>query len=342
MMWMTAVFRMPPPRRGRRLFELLDEFLFILNASHQPRLTMTSPSDIVLGSFIGDALALGPHWIYQQKELRQKFGHIMDYLPPATAYHAGKQAGDLTHLGDQSLVLLRSIAELRTFDLDHYAAAWRAFWENPATISYRDGATKATLNHLKSGSAPEASGSDCSDLAGAVHMAPLFLLDWETDACHFAAARSLTAFTHAAPAIIETADFLTRLTLAVHRGSSVPAALEQTAALPHWSEFHTAWIDAAKVSAASSSTDSDALFNHGLTCHLPDAFIGVCHLLLRHPESPAEALIANINAGGDSAARGMVLGMVYGARHPISALPNSWLSGLKAREEVVSLIQKIC
>ncbi len=301
---------------------------------------MTTPSDIVLGSLIGDALALGPHWIYQQKELRQKFGHIMDYLPPATAYHAGKQAGDLTHLGDQSLLLLRSIAELGTFDLHHYAAAWRAFWENPATLSYRDGATKSTLSHLKAGRAPESAGSDSSDLAGAVHIAPLFLLQWENDELLIAAARSLTAFTHGDPAIIETAEFLTRLTLAVDRGSSIPDALAQTAALPHWNAFHSEWIDAAKTSAASPATDSEALFDHGLTCHLPDAFTGVCHLLLRHPESPADALISNINAGGDSAARGMVLGMVYGARHPVSALPPTWLSGLKSRGEIATLIQK--
>jgi ADP-ribosylglycohydrolase len=302
---------------------------------------MTPPSDIVFGSFIGDALALGPHWIYQQKELRQKFGHIMGYLPPATAYHAGKQAGDLTHLGDQSLVLLRSIAELGAFDLNHYAAAWRAFWENPATISYRDGATKSTLSHLKAGRAPESAASDSSDLAGAVHIAPLFVLKWENDDLQSAAARSLTAFTHGDPAIVEMADFLTRLTLAVHRGNSIPDALEQTAALPQWNPFHADWIAAAKTSAASPATDSEALFDHGLTCHLPDAFTGVCHLLLRHPESSADALIANINAGGDSAARGMVLGMVYGARHPVSSLPSAWLSGLKSREEIVTLLQKL-
>ncbi|MEX1113759.1 MAG: ADP-ribosylglycohydrolase family protein [Akkermansiaceae bacterium] len=302
---------------------------------------MTTPSDIVLGSFIGDALALGPHWIYQQKELRQRFGHIMDYLPPATAYHAGKQAGDLTHLGDQSLLLLRSIAEFGAFDLNHYAAAWRAFWENPATISYRDGATKATLSHLKGGRAPESAASDSSDLAGAVHIAPLFLLKWKNDDLQIAAARSLTSFTHGDPAIVETADFLTRLILAVHRGSSIPNALEQTATLPHWNAFHADWIEAAKVSAASSATDSEALFDHGLTCHIPDAFTGVCHLLLRHPESPADALIANINAGGDSAARGMVLGMIYGARHPVASLPPGWLSGLRSREEILTLIRNL-
>lgn len=300
-----------------------------------------SPSDIVFTSFIADALALGPHWIYHPKELRQRFGHIMAYLPPATVYHSGKDAGNQTHYGDQTLLLLRSIAETGRFDLHHFASKWQTFWENPDPISYRDSATKATLSHLHAGMQPESAGSSSTELGGTVRTAPLFLLKWENDEALFSAARALTSFTHNEPAVVEAAEFFARATLAVQRGNSISESLEKTAALPHWEAMPREWMDAALESAASPSTDTEAIQDHGLTCHIQDAFTCVCHLLLRHPDSPITALTENINAGGDSAARGMVLGMVYGAAFPVSTLPAAWMTDLTARVEIEGLIGKL-
>jgi ADP-ribosylglycohydrolase len=302
---------------------------------------MSNPSDIVFTSFIGDALALGPHWVYDQQELRRKFGHIIAYMTPATAYHAGKTAGDLTHYGDQARLLLCSLATEKRFDLPHFAVCWRKFWESPQITSYRDGATKTTLSHLESGQSPDSAASSSADLGGAARCAPLFLLKWENDEALFAATRSLTSFTHGNPAVIEAAEFFVRVTLAVQRGSSIPQALENISSLPHWKAIPPAWLEAAKKSAASDVKDADALRTHGLTCHVPDAFIATCHLLLRHPKSPATGLIENINAGGDSAARGMMLGMVYGAAFPVSALPSHWMDDLHARQEISTLIDSL-
>ena len=50
----------------------------------------------VMGAFIGDALALGPHWYYNLDELRAAYGEwIADYTDPQPGrYHAGLKAGD--------------------------------------------------------------------------------------------------------------------------------------------------------------------------------------------------------------------------------------------------------
>jgi ADP-ribosylglycohydrolase len=64
----------------------------------------------------------------------------------------------------------------------------------------------------------------------------------------------------------------------------------------------------------------------------------VCHLLFRHPEDAVAGLIANASAGGDSAARGTILGMIYGARFGVSELPVEWMSELKARQEITALL----
>jgi hypothetical protein len=70
---------------------------------------MKPTPQILLTSLAGDALCLGPHWIYDQREIAQKLGQITGYAAPLTSYHPGKQAGDFTHYGDQTLILLRSL-----------------------------------------------------------------------------------------------------------------------------------------------------------------------------------------------------------------------------------------
>jgi ADP-ribosylglycohydrolase len=301
---------------------------------------MSTPSDIVLGSFIGDALALGPHWIYDQAQIHEKFGRVTSYQAPATAYHKGKTAGDQTHYGDQTLVLLRSIAEAGNFKMERFASLWRDYWENEKTVSYRDGATKATLANLQSGKDLDASASPSNDIAGAARMAPLFLLNWESEEQLLFAIRQETSFTHGAPEVAETAAFFAHVVLSIRQGATIPQALENAAELT-WKHLPDYWLEKARESSASGDTDAAALEDHGLTCHTPDAFPGICHLLLRYPDDPATALIGNVNAGGDSAARGMILGLVYGAAFPVSTWPVEWLSGLKARAEIEKLVAQI-
>lgn len=301
---------------------------------------MSTPSDIVLGSFIGDALALGPHWIYDQAQIHGKLGRVTSYQVPLAVYHKGKTAGDQTHYGDQTLLLLRSIAEAGNFKLERFASLWRDFWENDNTISYRDGATKGTLANLRAGAGPETSSSPSNDIAGAARIAPLFLLNWESEEQLLFAVRQETAFTHDAPEVAETALFFAHVVLGIRQGATIPNALEKAAALT-WKHLPDHWLDKARESSASGEPDAAALQDHGLTCHTPDAFPGICHLLLRYPEDPATALVENVNAGGDSAARGMILGLVYGAAFPVSTWPAEWLTGLKARAEIEKLVAQV-
>ncbi|CAM5189462.1 ADP-ribosylglycohydrolase OS=Castellaniella defragrans OX=75697 GN=HNR28_000805 PE=4 SV=1 [Castellaniella defragrans] len=55
----------------------------------------------LMGAFIGDALALGPHWYYDLDELRRNFGTwITDYTDPKPDhYHAGLHAGQSSQAG---------------------------------------------------------------------------------------------------------------------------------------------------------------------------------------------------------------------------------------------------
>lgn len=298
--------------------------------------------NILITSLVADALSLGAHWIYSQREIAEKFGRITGYSDPATSYHPGKQAGDFTHYGDQTMVLLRSLARHGRFDLASFASEWRAFWESPETQSYRDGATKATLANLRDGLPPTQAASPSNDIAGAARIAPLFLLKWKFSEDLIAAVRAQTLFTHGDPAVVEAAEFFARVTLAVQEGVAIPDALRAAAPLTAWNAIPGEWFEAALASSASEASDSAAAKAHGLTCHVPDAFPAICHLLLRHPDDGVAALTANVEAGGDSAARGMIIGMIHGAKSNAAPLPGEWLAGLRAYGEIQQLIETIC
>jgi ADP-ribosylglycohydrolase len=297
--------------------------------------------NIVINSFVADALSLGAHWIYSQQEIADKFGKISGYSDPATKYHPGKQAGDFTHYGDQMMVLLRSLALHGRFDLASFADEWSAFWEKSETQSYRDGATKATLVNLRSGLPPEQAASPSNDIAGAARIAPLFLLKWKSNDDLIAAVRSQTSFTHGDPTVADAAEFFARVTLAVQEGVSIPDALRAVAQVTVGNAIPSDWLDSALESSVSETSDSSATKTHGLTCHVPDAFPAICHLLLRHPDDLVTALTANVEAGGDSAARGMIIGMIHGAKSDASSLPQDWLTSLRAYSEITQLNETI-
>jgi ADP-ribosylglycohydrolase len=79
----------------------------------------------------------------------------------------------------------------------------------------------------------------------------------------------------------------------------------------------------------------------GQDCHSPHALPAVIHLVCAHEGDLREALVTNVMAGGDSAARGMAVGMVLGAHLGMHAVPGEWIQGLKRRRQIEALLEKI-
>ncbi|MGL4399424.1 MAG: ADP-ribosylglycohydrolase family protein, partial [Luteolibacter sp.] len=114
---------------------------------------MNTPTarNLILPSLCADALALGSHWIYEPSAIGTLYPEgTHSYDAPHSKYHPGKSAGDFTHYGDQTLILLRSIITRGGFSLDGWREDWLAFWKSEPS-SYLDGATKTTLGFLERG-----------------------------------------------------------------------------------------------------------------------------------------------------------------------------------------------
>jgi ADP-ribosylglycohydrolase len=283
---------------------------------------------MLLASFAADALALGAHWIYDPQKIRDDFGSIRTYQqPPPTSYHASKNKGDFTHYGDQALLLLRCLADKKSFSLDEFAAQWQPFMAGYG--GYMDKASRQTLANFRSGAGPETAGSSSSDLAGAARVAPLIYAYREKPEQDLLnAVMAQTRMTHNNPLVIESAVFFARTALAVLRGTNPVVAMNHLATT-HFSNSPLAqWVTRAIETKDADSVKTIASL--GQSCQMQDAFPGVIHLVARHEHDLVKGLSQCVMAGGDSAGRGMIVGLLLGAHQGMDAIPAAWLENMRA------------
>ncbi len=292
---------------------------------------------MILGSFIADALALGVHWVYNTNVIDKKFGRVESYHDPLTSYHGGKTAGEHTHYGDQMLVLLESVEAASGFELESFARLWRLLFDTYK--GYFDHATKDTLENLSEGKDIHSCGSDSDDLAGASRIAPLCYLHYRDTDKLVQAARLQTAFTHNNTTVIDAAEFFCRTVVKILGGATPLQAMDEV--VNH--NFKKEAIEKHVIDGLNSKEveTRQAIANFGQMCSIDSAFPGTIHLIAKYEENFEVALVENVMAGGDSSARGILVGMVLGAYHGFDAIPSMWLDGLKSKTRVEKLINSI-
>ncbi len=292
---------------------------------------------MVLASFQGDALALAAHWIYDTKKIDREIGSL-DRLqaPVETKFHPTKNKGDFTHYGDQTLLLLRHLADNGGFDLDRFGDLWRRFAQE--YTGYIDHATKSTLAGIAEGKSFKDCGSDSGDLGGPARIAPLVYWYRNEPDKLLEYARQQTRLTHCGTGIAAGTDFLVRTTLAVLGGKNPGEAIEQSL------EEGVADMDLdmrlAKSLETGASKSREVIGEFGQMCNISAALPGAMHLVLAYPDNPREAFIQNVMAGGDSAARGLVVGMLLGAHLGEAALDTEWMQDLQARQRIETYLDQ--
>lgn len=293
---------------------------------------------MVLGSFLADSFSLGIHWIYDTARIEKEFGRVESFLKPLPgSYHSTKDKGDFTHYGDQAMVLLESIASKGLFDLQDFSSRWQALFRDYR--GYYDQATKVTLSNLAQGKAINEAGAPSSDLAGASRIAPLVALYKDDLEALLNAAKAQTRMTHNNPLVIESAEFFGRVSWMVLGGRSPAAAMKEIARERFDSTPLSLWVDEGIKSKVEESVFAIGRF--GQSCHVDEAFPGIVHLISRYENDLKEALIQCVMSGGDSAGRGMVVGMVLGAHLGEKSLPQECLSSMKKKQEILKLLNTI-
>jgi len=183
---------------------------------------------MVMASFVADSLALGAHWIYDTEKIKSDFGRVESLLNPVSdSYHATKRKGGFTHYGDQSFVLLESIAAKKGFNLIDFSDRWRALFKDYS--GYIDQATNITLSNYAAGKSIENAGSPSDELAGASRMAPLVFCDRQDPVKLTEDIRAQTSMTHQDPLTNDSAEFFALVSQLVLMGTPPIEALKQIA-----------------------------------------------------------------------------------------------------------------
>jgi len=284
-----------------------------------------SKKGLLLGSILADAFSLGAHWIYDCDKIKQHFGEydrLYDPLPDS--FHTNRKKGEHTHYGDQTLLLLEFLAEKGSFNKGDF----QNFWAERMVHydGYIDQATKDSLSAIKEG---KAWGSTSSDLSGASRIAPIIYCtpDRENGVKDCI---SQTRVTHDNEKVVAAAEFFARTAYAVLDGKTPDKAMEVAA-----KEMENSYVTR-KLEAAQKHLDlpSEEVINKmGQTCTVGGAFPATIYIILKYQEDYRKAMIANVMAGGDSAARGLLVGMILGAYRE-DTIPKEWMDEMCSLERV--------
>jgi ADP-ribosylglycohydrolase len=294
---------------------------------------------MVLASFAADSLALGVHWIYDTEQIDRQVGRITDLLPPSEgSYHPTKKRGALTHYGDQSLHLLRHLVKHHgQFSLFEYARGWQSLFTDYS--GYLDRATKVTLQNLERGDTPDICGSPSTDLGGAARIAPLVYCYREDLEGLLKAVRAHTALTHCGPGSVDGAVFLARSCYAILHGTSPREAFVQS--LDEGINDIDLELRLRRCLDRPAGNIRQVVKEFVQMCSINAALPGAIYTVLHNEGNLEEALIETAMAGGDSAARGMVVGMILGAHLGMEKIPVRWLDNLIDYHEIQAALESL-
>ncbi len=307
----------------------------------------------VWGQFVGDAAALGTHWIYDLAKLQQLYpsGVHGFETPKEGHYHFGKQPGDQTHYGDGALILLESVAREGKFDERAFGGRFVETFLPGAYSGYIDKATKGTIENfqafVKSNSVDDFDfqhGADDDQLAAASRLAAL-TVRYSNDPELLTMVERTTRVCQNNNQTVAYMKFNALLLSELLDGHDVQTALrraeEQIAAVaePQLSQEITRQTREALEQTRNAVIETTLSF--GQACPLPKSFPSSIHVLLKHPDDFESAIVATLRAGGDSAGRASMVGAWLGAHLGIAAVPKAWRLRLSHADRISTAIEKI-
>ncbi len=273
-----------------------------------------SKRGLLAGAMLWDALALGAHWIYDTDEIVKIFGAFDGYTDPTkNPYHKTKKIGDFTHYGDQLTILANSIKKHNVYTPELYKTEWMETMKQ--YTGYMDHASKITLEKWE--------GSDSFDASAIGRIAPLLAMD---SVQNDEVISDFIGLTHNHKTVKAGAIFITHVIEAIQSGQTPNQALKNTSSdSPEITHFRDAWI------STWEEDTIEVIKKFWQSCGIDGVFQGAIHCIIKYENDFKKALLENTKAGGDSAARGMIIGMTLWASIGYEKLPKDWLETMNAK-----------
>lgn len=317
----------------------------------------------IMGAFIGDALALGPHWYYDLTELRRDYGEwISDYSEPKpNRYHAGLKAGASSQAGVILALTIQSIIDKQGYDQADFCLQLdtKLFPYLDGTAMHGPGGfTSQSMRDVWQARQQHKAWDNVASNADNTEAAERILA---LAALYFNDPKKLSSSINANVALTQSDPTIGALTCAygLVLGQLIQGhALDSTLSGKLMSLFQTGKLsfpfpspDALLTvsSIASAVQDHNVRIEpawkvslvHGLPCAAYHQLPAAYHLAARFQADFESAVLHAVNGGGQNLARALLTGALCGAIGGVEAIPGRFINGLERADEYRALAREL-
>jgi ADP-ribosylglycohydrolase len=326
----------------------------------------------IMGTLIGDALGVGPHWYYDLNQLKKDYGEwIDDYTAPKPdRFHAGLKAGENSQTGQVVSLLLESVADLGNYDESDFC---RRLDELLGTLDgtpeggrYTDAAMRDVWHARQAGKKWSQAGS-FADTAEAAIRTSVLAARYRNDFINLLeSCRSNVRLTHRDPFIAGCSVAFGLIVAALINGDTLETAgktiteqaktngLSLSISLPDTAEgkgtessFYDAVLQpgwsytAARDDAVHINPPWTACRLFGLACSLGFMLPAAYYFNSRFENDFELPVLSAINGGGNNMARASLTGALAGAQAGLSGIPRRFITGLADSERLLEMATAI-
>lgn len=330
----------------------------------------------IMGAFIGDALALGPHWYYDLEQLRAEYGDwITTYTAPKPGrYHAGQAAGSNSQSGFILNLLLQSLVAKSTYDQHDFTQRVDNDLFTQLDGTPNSGPGGYTSQSIRESWAKRQQGNAWGAVAGLadntdaaeriIAIAVRYAFNYADLTKHVAANTALfqqdptvlamtTAYGCLLGALIRGIDFNADISdyfmdlaksgelpfFGISYSTGVPAPGQYPSPEPllmYATAARLAHNPHINIEPASAIAQV-----YGLPCAIYNQLPSVYYLAARFQGDFTQAVLHAVNSGGQNMARAMLTGALSGAIGGIESIPDYLIEGLLNHQQYLSLADKL-
>jgi len=326
----------------------------------------------IMGTFIGDALGVGPHWYYDREQLEKDYGDwIDDYTSPkAGRYHTGLTAGENSQTGQVVGFLLESLAGLGNYDESDFCLRIDALLATldgtPEGGRYTDAAMREVWHARQAGKKWSQAGSFADTAEAAIRM-PMLAARYRNDfKTLFEYLQSNVRLTHRDPFVAGRSVAFGLIAAALINGDTLETAPEtiseqakahglslsvlmpeavnadsaevsfyDAVRQPRWS-YEAAQDDAVQINPPWAAC---RLF--GLACPLESMLPAAYYFSSRFENDFDLPVLSAINGGGNNMARASLTGALAGAQVGIRGIPERFITGLASYQLLLDMAERV-